>query len=375
MLLHLLSDDQIISSVHRLTRHERTTTVLVLLHLSEIERRELHLSLGYSSMFAFCTRCLGYSESDAGRRIAAARCVRRFPEAYAMLESNTITVATLSRVASLLTEENRSDILARIQGRTQDEVEAIVAELRPRAAEPRDRVEVIVRRPVAQPPTAPLLTPASGPGMASSHAAGPVASERACEMKSNSHDESECKDSSRAQDERHVNAIALSESLPPVRCVRVSFAASEEFNAKVQRVRVLAAHRLPRRASLEDVFALLMDDFLEREDPAKRLKRRAQRAPEKQSAAPTAGAASVNARYIPAAMRDEIFQRDHGRCTYVGKDGRRCGSTHMLQVDHIHAVALGGTGTPGNLRLLCAHHNRFVAERLLGKRVARKGQA
>lgn len=43
-----------------------------------------------------------------------------------------------------------------------------------------------------------------------------------------------------------------------------------------------------------------------------------------------------------------------------------CGSTEGLQVDHIVPVARGGRGTIGNLRLLCAYHNRLEAERLLG---------
>jgi 5-methylcytosine-specific restriction endonuclease McrA len=63
-------------------------------------------------------------------------------------------------------------------------------------------------------------------------------------------------------------------------------------------------------------------------------------------------------------VRDEVFSRDHGRCTYVGPDGRRCDATRGLQVDHVVPVAQGGGGEIGNLRLLCAQHNRLLAERL-----------
>ena len=73
-----------------------------------------------------------------------------------------------------------------------------------------------------------------------------------------------------------------------------------------------------------------------------------------------------DARHISAGLRDEIFVRDGGRCTYVGTRGRRCSSRQALQVDHIRPVARGGSGTRDNLRLLCAYHDRLEAERMLG---------
>ncbi|HEU4364161.1 MAG TPA: HNH endonuclease signature motif containing protein [Candidatus Krumholzibacteria bacterium] len=350
MLLHSLSDDQIVSRAHRLTRRERTATLLLLLHLIEIERRKLHLSLGYSSMFAFCTRCLGHSESDAGRRIQAARCIARFPEVYGLLQSSAVTVVTISRVASILTEENREDLLRRVQGRTQDEVDAIVAEYRPRAVEPRDRVEVVACRPTPKPQEAPLLAVAVNPE-ATRSTSRTAPSSAPCETRSNSHDGSE-------------------RSNPADSRMKFSFMAGRGFKAKFDRVRSLASHRLPANASYEDVFELLMDAFLDREDPAKRRERREKRTqvPGQGRGTPKAGGAPANARRIPAAVRDEIFGRDQGCCTFVGSDGRRCGSTHMLQVDHIRPFALGGPSTLDNLRLLCAYHNRFEAERMMGER-------
>ena len=77
-------------------------------------------------------------------------------------------------------------------------------------------------------------------------------------------------------------------------------------------------------------------------------------------------AASNNPRQIPARLRDQVFARDK-RCTYVGPNGKRCGSVHVLQIDHIKPVARGGASTIDNLRLLCAHHNRLESERLMGR--------
>lgn len=64
-------------------------------------------------------------------------------------------------------------------------------------------------------------------------------------------------------------------------------------------------------------------------------------------------------RAIPAAVRRHVWLRDRGRCTYRDPvTGRCCGARHLLQIDHIEPFAIGGANSEGNLRLLCAAHNR-----------------
>ena len=58
-----------------------------------------------------------------------------------------------------------------------------------------------------------------------------------------------------------------------------------------------------------------------------------------------------------------VFERDEGRCTFVGTGGHRCGSSMRLELHHIVPFALGGPDTPDNLTLHCGAHNRLVAER------------
>jgi hypothetical protein len=106
--------------------------------LNEVERRRLHLGLGYPSMFVYCTRHLGYSSSAASRRIQAARCVRDYPEVYELLEKNELNLITVSLVASILKADNAKELIGRIRGRSQGEVEEIVrhAALRYRCGPP-----------------------------------------------------------------------------------------------------------------------------------------------------------------------------------------------------------------------------------------------
>ena len=65
-------------------------------------------------------------------------------------------------------------------------------------------------------------------------------------------------------------------------------------------------------------------------------------------------------RHIPAAVRRHIWQRDGGRCCYRDPlSGRRCTSSHLLQIDHLLPVAQGGGPEPSNLVLRCFAHHRM----------------
>ena len=61
---------------------------------------------------------------------------------------------------------------------------------------------------------------------------------------------------------------------------------------------------------------------------------------------------SAPRRHIPAAVRRHVWQRDGGRCCYRDPlTGRRCTSSHLLQIDHLLPVAQGGGPEPFNLNL------------------------
>jgi len=76
--------------------------------------------------------------------------------------------------------------------------------------------------------------------------------------------------------------------------------------------------------------------------------------------------AARNPRFIPAAVKREVWARDGGRCQFRLENGELCGSTHRLQFDHVRPVALGGESTADNLRLACSAHNLLAARRIFG---------
>ena len=74
-----------------------------------------------------------------------------------------------------------------------------------------------------------------------------------------------------------------------------------------------------------------------------------------------------DSRYIPSALRREVYARDGGRCSFVSKGGTRCGTRRDLEFHHIVPFAKGGAPTLDNLSLMCRVHNALLAERDYGR--------
>ena len=164
--------------------------------------------------------------------------------------------------------------------------------------------------------------------------------------------------------------------------LKISFGADPGFMKKLDRVKSLLSGRHPEGINFQTLFDILMEEYLERHDPVRRSARRKRRSAvrgatgggESRTGDGRRGKGSRDApaahgkgpRRIPKAVRDRVYTRDEGRCTFVGADGRRCGSTWDLEIDHVVPVARGGDDSPGNLRLLCRGHNIEQAEREFG---------
>jgi 5-methylcytosine-specific restriction endonuclease McrA len=69
---------------------------------------------------------------------------------------------------------------------------------------------------------------------------------------------------------------------------------------------------------------------------------------------------------IPADVRRAVWARDGGCCSWPLDGGGRCGSTHLLELDHIDPWARFGEPTVANLRVVCRAHNMVAAKRVFG---------
>jgi 5-methylcytosine-specific restriction endonuclease McrA len=116
---------------------ERACTAEVLRLLREVERRKLYLARGYSSLFAYCTGFLHYSEPEAQIRISA----MRLPGAIARIERGTLSMSVAAQVQSAVRREaldsgRTKELLNELSGASKREAEKKLAALFPQEKKP-----------------------------------------------------------------------------------------------------------------------------------------------------------------------------------------------------------------------------------------------
>jgi hypothetical protein len=160
-------------------------------------------------------------------------------------------------------------------------------------------------------------------------------------------------------DHRPAPAVLPAASAVIEHRAEVQFTVGKEFVAAIEKLRNLLWHKFPA-GRLEDILYEAARDFIER------------RAPERPRKGGHEAASNPSSRKIAAGLRREVWNRDQGRCTFVGPAGR-CGSERGLEIDHIQPWALGGrSDDAANLRLLCRAHNQLEARRRFGEPSAGK---
>jgi 5-methylcytosine-specific restriction endonuclease McrA len=312
-----LSDEDLEDRLKRLAAIEHRALAWLLGHLGEFDRRKLYAERGHPSLFSYCTRVLGYSEQAAYKRIQAARAARHHPILLERIASGTTTLAAAVILAPHLRTDNAASLLESASGKSKRELEDMAARLAPREEVP-DLIRML-----------------PGPGAAEAHqgiaraagADGPAAR--------------------KAGPATRIRALSENRHL-------FRFTGTSGLRDKLERARSLLG--MP---PLESVIETAVEGLLGRIDPVRRDGRRIARVRQE-----PAGARPRN-RKVSAALRDAVWTRDGGRCTFVAPDGGRCPATDRLELDHIKPYALGGASDDAaNLRLLCRTHNQLQARRM-----------
>lgn len=334
-----LSDEELERSLSSLASAEAEATADIVEHIAEFERRRLFAPKSFPSMFAYCTRILGYSEGAAYLRIYAGRLSSQYPEILELLRTRRVHLTAIRTVGPHLSPSNSGRLLAGTCAKTERELKFLIAEAAPRP-EPR---EMVRRLPAPEPAAAP--PPIDAPHELGSAPISPP--------------EPPTPEIQREVPARPAFSRAPSRDvIEPLSShrVRFGFTGSDEFLKTVDRVKELLRHRHPAGA-LEDIFEEAIEAFLDARDPARKIPR-ARRRPSK-----------PGARRIASWIKDVVYQRDDGRCAYRSREGVRCEERSRLEYDHIIPWAKGGpSNDPANIRLLCRTHNAYESERVFGKR-------
>ena len=416
-----LSDDRLLERTKELSGIEHHLEVVVIDHLREIQKRRLYLRLGFSSLFDYAVRELGYSDAAAWRRIKAMRLCADVDGVRERLQNGTMTLNAAAQLqhafdrqerkkeraarsapggtgcgaaaqsqegsapprsaerkpaerkpvpAPVLDPEARRELVEQASGKSSREVMQLLAEVDPELAAPADRArplgggrwelkaviddecrrglerlqgllshvdphltmgqlmgrlvrEGLDRHDPARPPRGRRAAPAKGAEQTSA-AKTQAASARGA--------------ASAAKQE------ASADSAAPSAAKILAQAAAQPGDQAADRPDTSAAKPAGDATSVAKTKTLRLD-------------RQAAVPPRTQTSAAKPG---VTGRAIPAAVKREVWRRDRGRCRYVDRtSGRRCGSQHLLQIDHVVPYARGGAAEPNNLRLLCAAHHRY----------------
>jgi hypothetical protein len=325
-----------------LVRSERHLVVQFVIELAGFAKRELYRELGYTSLFYYCVRQLGLSKSSAFRRSEVARLIARFPVITDRLAEGRFSIRTLVELREVLTEENHAGVLTRAVGMSQEAAQLLAVEYRPKPI-PRDVVRVLPMPPA--PVASAVVSAETNPHFLAPEVVKPPV---AVALVS-------------AETSAHFLAPELVKPLTPD-LRRLNATVSAEFIAELEQVRAALSHKFPD-GNFEQVVREAFKLVLERDKKRKALTDR----PRAQSETPGA-----NDRYVPAAVKRTVWERDQARCTWPMGDGEVCGSMHRLEFDHDLEVALGGKPTIENVRLLCKGHNLMKAEQHLGRALMAK---
>ena len=93
-----LSDRELLRETSNLVRHERHLQGAIIDHLAEIEARGLYLQRGFSSLFDYAVRELGYSDAAAARRIGAMRLCADQADAREGLRDGSLTLSAAAEL-------------------------------------------------------------------------------------------------------------------------------------------------------------------------------------------------------------------------------------------------------------------------------------
>ena len=403
-----LSDDRLLERTKELSGIEHHLEVVVIDHLREIQKRRLYLRRGFSSLFDYAVRELGYSDAAAWRRIKAMRLCADVGGVRERLQDGTMTLNAAAQLqhafdrqerkkepaprgtgfgaaaqsqdgsaparpaerkpapAPVLDPEARRALVEQASGKSSREVMQLLAEVDPELAAPADRVRPLgggrwelkaviddeCRRGLER--LQGLLSHVD-PHMTMGQLMGRLVREGL-----DRHDPARPPRGRRTAPAKGAEQTSAAKTQ----------AASARGAASAAKQEASADRAAPSAAKVSSQApAQPGDEAADRPDtsaakPAtdatsapktRRLGRQAAPPRTRTSAAKT----GVTGRAIPAAVKREVWRRDRGRCRYVDRtSGRHCGSQHLLQIDHVVPYACGGA-EPNNLRLLCAAHHRY----------------
>jgi HNH endonuclease len=272
-----------------------------------------------------------------------AHVARRFPVILPLLADGCLHLTAVRLLAPHLGDENHLALLAGAFRQSRREIEVLLARWFPKADVPSSVRKLPGARAKATPSEAATVKDAEAPGAVG--AGVPSVSGQA-------------EKAPPTADPRQPGIVA---PLAPAR-YKVAFSVGEMTITKLRRAQELLSHSIPH-GDLEAIFDRGLDLVIEQVSRDRCASTKRPRPGKRGESPERVGKAS---RSIPAEVERVVWERDGGRCAFVGVTGHRCEERHFLELHHVKPWAAGGPPTVENIALRCRAHNRYEAVRYFG---------
>jgi 5-methylcytosine-specific restriction endonuclease McrA len=357
-----LTNETLHQNLLTLARQERESSYEIIMHLMVVKARRLDGEMGYSGIFDYCTKALGFSRSTAYRRKTVMENAQKFPELLARLRDGRLHLCSAACIAPSLTTANATELMDAVAGMSQREVEALLLK--------RSKIESTLKLAVI---SLQILNPSAGTATpqhllaTSAQCPSPITA--------------------------LLPAPAFAAPPAPRTIIKPLTAQSSRVCITLTEATIDCLRRakeLVRCGSDDELLLRALQLFIAKNDPAARSARRAKRAAIKQAAKETQTKVTPATHNINGSDRslsvtpgqpprrgyqrdrDAAFIRAGGQCEYRSANGVRCESRRYLEVDHVDSVAFGGQSVVGNHKILCTTHHRMKTEETIGTRIRRK---
>jgi hypothetical protein len=134
--LEHLEDQQLLDALTTLVGSSADITAELVAHLAAVDGRDLYRPVGFSSLYAYCTDALGFSEGEAMRRVSAARVARRFPVVLGMMSKRDLGLTAVAMLSKHVTMENHEELLGAAKGMPMARLRSYLASKFPEPDEP-----------------------------------------------------------------------------------------------------------------------------------------------------------------------------------------------------------------------------------------------
>jgi hypothetical protein len=297
-------------------RHRASLDAAEAFDLLRAEQLKLHFLKGFATMYEYLERVLGYGPHAARERMRVARGLVKLPQTTAALARGALTYSAVRELTRVATGETEASWLAAAEGKAVNQIERLVAGHQP-GDQPDDPTHPDLRLRVVRielPPEVYALW---------RQARSVITAERGAEITDADFVDSLC----RGVIAPGTGAAGPSHQIAYQQCPDCRRATQNGAGREIE-----IAPEVFERASCDAKDLGSLD-----------------------ATAPERATATVTPR-----LREQVFARDHHRCTVPG-----CRSARNLDIHHIVPRAQGGTHHLWNMTLLCSGHHAALHDGLL----------